>query len=93
MNNSEKTYLQKLFLLSFLEPESFNDISHNHTDQELNDCDEEIRNCNDMLQYYISTGDEEDIKNWKQLLQQAKTRKRMLRKMIKGNITERELVS
>lgn len=67
--------MQKLFLLSFIEPENFNDISHNHTEQELNDCDEEIRECNEMLQYYLATGDGKEIKNWKQLLQQAKTRK------------------
>lgn len=85
--------MQKLFLLSFIEPENFNDMSHNHTEQELNDCDEEIKECNEMLQYYLATGNEKEVKNWKQLLQQAKTRKRMLRKMIKENITERDLIA
>lgn len=93
MNNSDKTYLQKLFLLSFIEPENFNDISHNHTEEELNECDEEIKQCNDMLAYYISIGNKEEIKNWKQLLQQAKTRKRMLRNMIENNLNERDLIA
>lgn len=94
MNSSEKTYLQKLFLLSFLEPENFNDMTNVvHSKGELADCDEEIRECNEMLQYSIDIGNKTEIKNWKQLLQQAKTRKRILRKMIETNTNGRDLIT
>lgn len=93
MNSSERTYLQKLNILALIEPEGFNAITSGHTIEELNDCDEEIAKCQEMLDYYIAEEDQNEVKNWKQLLQQAKTRKRVIRKMIHDNKTERDLLT
>lgn len=93
MNSSERTYLQKLSILALIEPEGFNAITSGHTIEELSDCDEEISECQSMMDYYIAEGNQKEIRNWKQLLQQAKTRKRIIRKMIHDNKTERDLLT
>lgn len=92
-NKSEQAFLRSLFLLAFMEPESFNNSSGSHETAELNECDGEISECEEMLRYFIETKNNEEITAWKHYLQEAKTRKRMIRKMIDTNQNERDLLT
>ena len=92
-NSSEQTFLQNQLILALIDPESVNAAPCQHNITELDDCDEEIQECQDMLQYYIATGNSIETKNWKRYLQEAKTRKRMIRRMIDEHSNEKEFLT
>lgn len=92
MNSSDQAFMQDNLFLAMIEPEAFND-SKKYDKKDLDECDKDIRECSELLHYYILEDNNEEIAEWKRYLQQAKTRKRMIRKMIKTNITEKELIT
>ena len=89
VNTSDAVYKRDLFLLAFVDPEGFNDKQQQYTRADLDSCDEGIAECREMLAWAIESDDQEEIKTWKRYLQQAKTQKRMIRKMIEEQSDER----
>jgi len=92
-NSSERAYLKNLSLLAFADPETVNEMEREYSMEDLDRCDIQIRECQAMLEHFIETENEEEILCWKRYLQQAKTEKRMIRNMIKTNLTERNLIT
>lgn len=89
-NTSDAVYERDMFLLAFVDPEGFNDRQQaQYTGADLDSCDEGIAECEGMLAWALETGNREEIKAWKRYLQQAKTEKRRIRKMIEEQSDER----
>ena len=93
-NTSEAAYKRDLFLMAFMDPDGFNEnAGKGYGREDLDSCDEGIAECREMLAWAIDSGNQEEIRAWKRYLQQAKTAKRMIRKMIEENLDERMLLT
>ena len=88
-NRSNAIYERDMFLLAFMDPEGFNEGQQEYDESDLDSCDEGIKECEGMLAWAIESGNQEEIRTWKRYLQQAKTEKRMIRKMIEEQSDER----
>lgn len=87
MNTSDMAYERDALLFALIEPETVNAYA-SYTESDLTDCDEEIVECQDMVRYFVSVGDQEEVKNWKRYLQMAKTRKRKIRERLNLSVQE-----
>lgn len=78
MNKSEVVYDQKQLIADLIDCECFG------IDEKVNisEYDKSIEEINSMIDYYITVGNEEEVAEWRKMLQQTKVEKRRAKKMI-----------
>lgn len=83
-NSAEKTYDQKKFIAEFIDCDCFEAEV-----EDLSEYDESISEINAMIDHSIMIGNEEEVSNWRKMLQQTKVAKRRAKRMIESkNRTE-----
>ena len=88
MNSTDKTYQRDCFLLQFigsscqLEPQG-----------SIDDYNEAIEEYQELLQYAIEFGNENEMKQLRKDIQRCKAEKRILKRMIDTNPIEQEMAT
>lgn len=78
-NSAEKTYDQKKFIAEFIGCDCFESEV-----EDLSEYDESISEINVMIDHSIMIGDEEEVSQWRKMLQQTKVAKRRAKRMIES---------
>lgn len=78
-NSAEKTYDQKKFIAEFIGCDCFEAEV-----EDLSEYDESISEINAMIDHSIMIGDEEEVSQWRKMLQQTKVAKRRAKRMIES---------
>lgn len=78
-NSAEKTYDQKKFIAEFIGCDCFEAEV-----EDLSEYDESISEINAMIDHSIMIGDEEEVSQWRKMLQQTKVAKRRAKRMIEN---------
>ena len=78
-NSAEKTYDQKKFIAEFIGCDCFESEV-----EDLSEYDESISEINAMIDHSIMIGDEEEVSQWRKMLQQTKVAKRRAKRMIES---------
>ncbi len=78
MNKSDAVYNQKQLIADLISCECFG-IDEN---ADISQYDKSIKEINSMINYYIATGNEQEVAEWRKMLQQEKVEKRRVKKMI-----------
>lgn len=78
-NSAEKTYDQKKFIAEFICCDCFEAEV-----EDLSEYDESISEINAMIDHSIMIGDEEEVSQWRKMLQQTKVAKRRAKRMIES---------
>lgn len=78
-NSAEKTYDQKKFIAEFIGCDCF-EVEV----EDLSEYDESISEINAMIDHSIMIGNEEEVSNWRKMLQQTKVAKRRAKRMIES---------
>ena len=78
-NSAEKTYDQKKFIAEFIGCDCFEAEV-----EDLSEYDESISEINAMIDHSIMIGNEEEVSNWRKMLQQTKVAKRRAKRMIEN---------
>lgn len=78
MNKSDMVYDQKQLIADFIGCECFG-VEEN---ADISEYDKSIEEINSMINYYIADGNEQEVSEWRKILQQAKVEKRRAKKMI-----------
>ena len=79
-NSAEKTYDQKKFIAEFICCDCF----EAETTDDLSGYDESIEQINAMIDHSIMIGNEEEVSQWRKMLQQTKVAKRRAKRMIES---------
>ena len=77
MNKSEAVYDQKQLMADLADCGCFGIRG----DVDMREYDESIEEINSIINYYIADGNEEEVCEWRKMLQQVKVEKRRAKKM------------
>ncbi len=84
-NSSVAAYEHKQLMLAFLEPELFNEapepkqMTKEELKKELEEWDRAIAEAHGMFLYFKEKGNKEEMRFWREMEQQNKTEKRLMR--------------
>lgn len=81
-NSSDTAYDSAKFIADFMECECFNGYGTK------NEYDKSIEDINAMINYCIDSGNEEEVKSWRKLLQQTRVEKRRAKMIERKNAKE-----